>query len=453
MVNELAGSIHAITGLASILLGLFLTYSSTQGRSLERVLFRGPFPVFIAGLLFLFNGFGLFASGAMWFSSSDLYVYWKAVSYGDFYPITHPLILLFALYYPRPLNATFAKTRVRKALILTLGSMIIILLALSLFNKEYYETINLGFMYYFGIFVSWIVFIYWYRLGSITQQERMCLALLLVGFLFGPMNRWWVLYVGSNDATAADVMLWWFEYLAAVTVAGYLMFTSYARLGRLERHSPEAAMEKMVIAVLSIPLVLALFHSFYVKNINIDPYDLGFGLVRPLCFSIAILKFRMFKINLTRSVVLYTSITLMVGFLVFQMEEFFQSTAAKGAATVLLMSVLFLPVSALARFTADVLSPRLEERMERFFGPSGEEDAREPMDLGSHLKHVFTMKRLAMAVPLVITVELLEMGLSSVMSYPPLLSALFLGILFSSIDYLLDVGAQPNDELVSAEVF
>jgi hypothetical protein len=343
---ETVGVILSISGLASILFGLFLVTSSVGKRKIIGILDNKVFPVFIAGLLFLFNGFGLFSGAAVKFSPSPDFMLWQNLMYGWFYPLAHPLIVLFALYYPRPLHPSLGDAKVKVALLLALP-------LLKLMTGDL--------TYYLGIVLVWVAFTYWYRFAESTEREKGMLALMLVGFLFGPLNRWWVLYVGADFLPMANLIMWALEFIAAAAFAVYLIWTGY----RIWRKDPASnRREAFLMTGLAIPFIWAATLPVYVNAIWLDPYDIGFAVVRPLCFAVAILQFKMFNINITKKVIIYTTITLFIGFLFFNVKNVFQGILpTMEFLSIIIISVLFLPLSAFSYFVAERLAPIIQNAL------------------------------------------------------------------------------------------
>jgi hypothetical protein len=113
-ISSLSGNIHSLSGLVNILMGIFLVITCVRGRTLGKVASGTVLPVFLAAQIFLFNGLALFTRGAYVYSIEPLYNYWRNLADRYLYQLITPLLLLFALYYPRELHPRLTRGGIKK---------------------------------------------------------------------------------------------------------------------------------------------------------------------------------------------------------------------------------------------------------------------------------------------------------------------------------------------------
>lgn len=444
--------IMTISGLINTLVGIFLLARSTKGLTLGQLLFSDIFPIFIAALLFLANGLGLFVEGACrYLSGGEAYVWY--ILYEHFYTFTYALIILFVLYYPRPLHRALERPSVKLGIMFILFVVTMALVVSTMLDKAYWFLsypslgiktevwLRLKFLYHLAINLAMIVFAGWYMFGSLSERERDCMALLIIGFIFGPINRSrWI--IAQGDLIHENMLLRDYiqpmEIITACIVGIVLvMFCAYVWASGRRR------VKRELLVMAGIAFSFGTLILFFPVGELYDQtfYKLGFALVRPICFIVAILKFKLFNIDVERKVVLYTTITLAIGFLFFQFKNLFQAfIPGLGFLAIVVVSVLFLPMSALSRYLADRITPHVHQAMSLLRTGGGiEQGVAEESPLASYFTEMMVLRKLIFVIVLGLMIEVLENGLTAIIPFPTAVSVVFIGILFSALDYLVDV--------------
>jgi hypothetical protein len=294
-----------------------------------------------------------------------------------------------------------------------------------------------------------IIFAYWYRKKGVSKQMKTPMALLLVGFMFTPMMKWWLYILRWPDyITRYDYFPGFVESILINMVALYLIYTGY----KIWKADPDNNRRELyLMAALTVPNLLAVVFFALPRGMvnNIPLESFGFAIVRPICFAVAILKFRMFNINLTKKVIIYTSIALLMGLAFFQVKNFFQSTLpALGFLSIIIVSLVFLPLAALSNYVAQALTPKIHA----LFGQKDEPDdeVKTPFLLVDSFKEVLQPNKLVFVLGIGICIEIIETGVNTIIKYPVLLSVLFVGILFSAMDYIVDLHFQGSEDKAEA---
>jgi hypothetical protein len=266
-------------------------------------------------------------------------------------------------------------------------------------------------------------------------------ALLLVGFLFTPMTHWALPDIAISMSGTHIVARGYFVVgLLARFITYYLIYTGFLlwRQDPVKHHREVFLIPALLLSEILVTIQWADPDFF---STTIIPYFLGYAVIRPICFAIAILRYQMFNINITKKAIIYSTITLMIGLLFFQIKNTFQEfLPALGFLTIFIVSVLFLPLSALTNYIAERVAPMIQTifslRQDVFKGKTVIETRN---TLKEHFQDMWAPRKLVFVIIIGFFIEVLESTISAVISYPFFLSVIFIGLLFSVLDYIVEM--------------
>jgi len=441
------GIVQTTTGLLSIVVGLFLLNVASKSSTIAEMLKGNKYPVFLAGLLFLFNGMALFTDGSSGFIWDQRYYLWSTFLGITFYTITYPLLALFPLYYPRTIDKRLDPFHIRLKLLLVMLFFIALFWLTHATHKEWYYTwqgliafkydqiwVLINSIYYLGIITCLLVFTYWYKSKATTRSEKNALAFILAGFIFSPLNRW---CLDFDTIIEFNVIARNIEASLATLIAIYLITTGI--LGMLKQ---QRIVKRDVILISAIIISWILYLNKDKMIFGLEGMTLGFSFVRPLCFALAILQFKLFNINITQRIILYTSLSLLIGVIFFSIKNGLQqSIPALGVLSIFLMTILFIPLSAFTNY----FSERFASRITRFLNiPQDKDEQGRPVSvekkepLRKHFTDLLEPKTLMLIFFFSLFIEMLETFLTNEIDYPALISIVLVGMLFSVVDYLIE---------------
>lgn len=449
------GAIQTTTGLISILVGLFLLHVSSKKKSLGGMIGGDRFPILVAGLLFFFNGLGLFTDGSSGFIWDRSYYLWTNFLGTPFYAMTYPLLLLFPLYYPRTIHARLDPFKARMLILSAILGIMLLFSITHAINKEWYYWWNgyvedkenfawifLNTLYFAGIITCLVVFTYWYKFRNPGRMEKNALAFIIAGFIFTPLNQW-------DDFHSGFIYLIIGRNIEAAVATGIALLLIGSGLLLMYKERRLIRREVFLISVILTSWLFFFYLNEYMP-FGLQGYTLGFSLIRPICFTIAILQFRMFNINITQRVLLYSSLSLFIGVIFFVIKNGFQQAMPSlGFLSIFLITTLFLPLSAFTNYFSERLAPKLTG----LFGLSRDTDAdgnlvgeETTQPLFEHFRRLLRPRALLAILFFGFLIEILENALNDAIGYPALLSIIYVGILFSALDYLIESNILEGNE-------
>jgi len=317
----------------------------------------------LTGWMFILNSMSIAAMAMLSMAGDpDHKYYWLFIFRSVNSPI--PFIMLyFALIFPQPLFSQ----RTNRKIQLFLFAFVVSFTVLFLFNKNLFWVVDLSHVldryptvFYF-LYVNYphtiailICGYVWFRqyLNEGDNRIKKQLSLLLVGFLFSPITEVvsWSGRSAFSFGSIYNVIYIIVLFIVIVPIAAYVIFQSVRRMIRNEEFD-KVLFWGIVLAILYGFVVIVRYRVLGNVDIGFSLTMLGFALIRPICFTVAVLKYQLFDIDIIVKRSTYVFIIVSVIALVFSgiQEGIELILPFSKIISALVVALMFIPIERLAK--------------------------------------------------------------------------------------------------------
>lgn len=325
----------------------------------------------LTGWMFILNSMSIIAMAMLSMAVDiDHKYYWLFIFRSMNSPI--PFIMLyFALVFPQPRFSRRTNRKIQLFLIAFVG----VFALLFLFNKNLFWVIDLSHVldryptiFYF-LYVNYphtiailICGYVWFRqyLKEGDNRIKKQLSLLLVGFLFSPITEVvsWSGRSAFSFGSIHNVIYIIVLFIVIVPIAIYVIFQSARQMIRREEFD-KVLFWGIVLAILYGFVVIFRHRVFGHVELGISLTMLGFALIRPICFTVAVLKYQLFDIDIIVKRSTYIFIIVSVIALVFSgiQEGIELILPFSKIISALIVAAAFIPIEKLSGKITNTLFP------------------------------------------------------------------------------------------------